>query len=94
MRKQGAQTRRLGVGRRLLPETEVDRIPEQRSELLGTLKARFEKNMNRHNGLEWAKVQARLEADPEKLWSLGEMERTNGEPDVVGFDKSYAVAGW
>ncbi|WP_309891030.1 DUF4256 domain-containing protein [Archangium sp.] len=61
--------------------------PEQREELLRTLRARFEKNMNRHKGLEWAKVQARLEANPEKLWSLHEMERTDGEPDVVGHDK-------
>ena len=59
----------------------------QQEELLSTLKARFEKNMNRHKGIEWAKVQAKLEADPEKLWSLNEMERTGGEPDVVGFDK-------
>jgi hypothetical protein len=61
--------------------------PEQREELLGTLKARFEKNMNRHQGLEWAKVQARLEANPEKLRSLNEMEDTGGEPDVVGDDQ-------
>jgi hypothetical protein len=61
--------------------------PEQREELLNTLKARFEKNMNRHKGLEWAKVQTKLEADTKKLWSLDEMERTGGEPDVVGFDK-------
>ena len=61
--------------------------PEQREELLRALKARFEKNMNRHKGLEWAKVQAKLEANPEKLWSLNEMERTGGEPDVVGYDK-------
>jgi Protein of unknown function (DUF4256) len=61
--------------------------PEQREELLRALKARFEKNMNRHKGLEWAKVQARLEANSEKLWSLNEMERTGGEPDVVGHDK-------
>src|SRR5262247_2217291 len=60
---------------------------EQREELLRALKARFEKNMNRHKGLEWAKVQAKLEANTEKLWSLGEMERTGGEPDVVGHDK-------
>jgi hypothetical protein len=60
---------------------------QQREELLRTLKARFEKNMNRHKGLEWAKVQAKLEADIEKLWSLHEMERTGGEPDVVGQDK-------
>lgn len=58
-----------------------------REELLKALKARFEKNMNRHKGLGWAKVQARLEADAEKLWSLNEMERTGGEPDVVGHDK-------
>jgi hypothetical protein len=61
--------------------------PEQREELLSALKARFEKNMNRHKGLQWAKVQARLEANPEKLWSLHEMERTGGQPDVVGHDK-------
>jgi hypothetical protein len=61
--------------------------PEQREELLGALKARFEKNMNRHKGLEWAKVQAKLEANAEKLWSLNEMESTGGEPDVVGHDK-------
>ena len=61
--------------------------PEQGEELLRALKARFEKNMNRHKGLEWAKVQAKLEANPEKLWSLNEMERTGGEPDVVGYDK-------
>jgi hypothetical protein len=61
--------------------------PEQREELLSALKARFEKNMNRHKGLEWAKVQAKLEANTEKLWSLNEMERTGGEPDVVGHDK-------
>ncbi|WNS76415.1 DUF4256 domain-containing protein [Bacillus sp. DTU_2020_1000418_1_SI_GHA_SEK_038] len=59
---------------------------EQREELLTALKARFEKNMNRHEGLEWAKVQAKLEANTEKLWSLNEMERTEGEPDVVGYD--------
>src|SRR6266540_4567515 len=61
--------------------------PEHREELLRALKARFEKNMNRHKGLEWTKVQAKLEAHPDKLWSLNEMERTGGEPDVVGFDK-------
>jgi hypothetical protein len=60
---------------------------KQREELLRVLKARFETNMNRHKGLEWAKVQAKLEANPEKLWSLNEMERTGGEPDVVGHDK-------
>ena len=61
---------------------------KQREELLTTLKARFEKNINRHQGLEWAKVQVRLEARPEKLWSLNEMEETGGEPDVVGQDRS------
>src|SRR4030081_3806225 len=61
--------------------------PEQRAELLRALKARFEKNMNRHKGLEWDKVQAKLEANAEKLWSLNEMERTGGEPDVVSHDK-------
>ncbi len=60
--------------------------PEQREALLKVLKARFEKNMNRHQGLEWAEVQAKLEASPGKLWSLSEMERTGGEPDVVRHD--------
>ena len=61
--------------------------PEQRENLLRALKARFEKNTNRHKGLEWANVQAKLEANTEKLWSLNEMETTGGEPDVVGHDK-------
>ena len=61
--------------------------PEQHEKLLETLKARFDKNMNRHHGLEWAKLQAHLEANPDKLWSLNEMENTGGEPDVVGHDK-------
>lgn len=61
--------------------------PGQHEELLSVLKARFEKNMNRHKGLEWTKIQAKLEANPEKLWSLDEMEETGGEPDVVGYDK-------
>jgi len=61
--------------------------PKQRDELLKALKTRFGKNMSRHKGLEWAKVQARLEANAEKLWSLNEMERTGGEPDVVGRDE-------
>lgn len=72
-------------------KTEMQRAKDmkakQREELLSTLKARFEKNMNRHQGLEWAKVQAKLEAHAEKLWSLNEMESTGGEPDVVGHDK-------
>jgi hypothetical protein len=59
---------------------------EQREKLLETLQARFEKNMNRHKGLAWAKVLAKLNTNPDKLWSLSEMERTGGEPDVVGFD--------
>ena len=61
-------------------------IQEQNEELLSTLKGRFEKNMNRHEGLEWAKVQEKLEAHLDKLWSLNEMEITDGEPDVVGYD--------
>ena len=59
----------------------------EREELLATLRTRFEKNMNRHKGVEWAKVLSKLEANGEKLWSLSEMERTGGEPDVVGHDK-------
>jgi hypothetical protein len=66
--------------------TRTKLTPEQREELLSTLKARFEKNRSRHKGLEWTDVQARLEADAGKLWSLNEMERTGGEPDVVGRD--------
>jgi hypothetical protein len=62
-------------------------LSEQRKELLTALKSRFEKNMGRHKGLEWAKVQAKLEANAEKLWSLNEMEKTGGEPDVVGHEK-------
>jgi hypothetical protein len=62
--------------------------PKQREELLRALKARFERNMNRHKGFEWAHVQAKLEGNAEKLWSLNEMERTGGEPDVVGHDKT------
>jgi Protein of unknown function (DUF4256) len=61
--------------------------PEQRAELLTALKARFEKNMNHHKGLAWGGVQARLEAHADKLWSLNEMEKTGGEPDVVGYDQ-------
>src|SRR5262245_892708 len=61
--------------------------PQQREELLRALKDRFEKNMNRHRSLEWPRVQAKLEAHFEKLWSLNEMERTGGEPDVVAHDK-------
>lgn len=61
--------------------------PAQRKELINTLKERFEKNMNRHKGIDWTKVQSKLEADSAKLWSLNEMESTGGEPDVVGMDK-------
>ncbi|HEY5746227.1 MAG TPA: DUF4256 domain-containing protein [Chryseolinea sp.] len=68
-------------------KTRKELLPERREELFRALKARFEENMNRHAGLEWAKVQAKLEANAEKLWSLNEMERTGGEPDVVGHDK-------
>jgi hypothetical protein len=64
-----------------------DLSPKQREELLRALKTRFEKNLIRHKGLEWAKVQAKLEANTEKLWSLNEMERTGGEPDVIGHDR-------
>ena len=70
-----------------LMKTKKQLSPEQRKELLAALQARFEKNINRHQGLEWAGVQAKLEANTEKLWSLHEMERTGGEPDVVGHDK-------
>ena len=64
-----------------------DLSPQQREEILRALKARFEKSMNRHKTLEWARVQGKLEASAEKLWSLNEMERTGGEPDVAGHDK-------
>jgi hypothetical protein len=67
--------------------TKKELSAKQREELLAVLKARFEKNTKRHKGLEWAKVQARLEANPDKLWSLNEMERTGGEPDVVEQEK-------
>ena len=66
---------------------EMELSPKQRAELLKALNARFGKNLNRHKDLEWAEVQARLEASAEKLWSLAEMDRTGGEPDVVGQDK-------
>ncbi len=72
---------------RPLKKNKQELSPEQREELLRALKARFEKNMNRHKGLAWAQVQGKLEAATEKLWSLNEMERTGGEPDVVGHDK-------
>jgi hypothetical protein len=69
------------------PSNKKDLSPKQREQLLRALQSRFEKNMNRHQGLEWAKVQAKLETNTERLWSLNEMERTGGEPDVVGHDK-------
>ena len=68
-------------------KTKKDLSREQREEFLKTLKVRFEKNMNRHEGLEWSKIKARLEANPEKLWSIHQMEDTGGEPDVAGHDK-------
>jgi hypothetical protein len=71
---------------RNIDSNKKDLRPERREELLRVLKARFEKNTNRHKGLEWAQVRAKLEADAEKLWSLNEMERTGGEPDVIGRD--------
>jgi hypothetical protein len=71
----------------IMRKSKKELSPEQREELLRALKVRFEKNMNRHKGLEWAKVQAKLGNNTEKLWSLHEMERTGGEPDVVGYDK-------
>ncbi len=70
-----------------LKRNKTELSSKQRGELLGALKGRFEKNMFRHKGLAWAEVQAKLEANSEKLWSLNEMERTGGEPDVVGHDK-------
>jgi len=68
-------------------EDKKELTPDERENLIRVLKTRFEKNMNRHNGLEWDKIQARLEANTKKLWSLNEMERTGGNPDVVGYDK-------
>ncbi|MFD2681826.1 DUF4256 domain-containing protein [Bacillus seohaeanensis] len=68
--------------------TKKELSPEQSEKLLSVLKARFEKNMNRHKDFEWDKVQAKLDANTEKLWSLHEMEITGGEPDVIGYDKS------
>ena len=72
---------------RNISSNKKDLSPEQREELIRVLKARFETNMNRHQGLEWARVHAKLEANAEKLWSLNEMESTGGEPDVVSHDK-------
>jgi hypothetical protein len=75
------------TGARNIHRNKKDLSPKQREELLKALKTRFEKYMDRHQGLEWAQIQARLEAAADKLWSLNEMERTGGEPDVVGHDK-------
>jgi hypothetical protein len=75
-----AKTKKQTTGKKTLS-------PEQQDELLNVLQTRFEKNMKRHKGLDWAKIQARLEKDPVKLWSLDEMESTGGEPDVVSYDK-------
>jgi hypothetical protein len=72
---------------RNIGENKKKLLPKQIEELIRTLKARFEKNMNRHAGVEWAEVEAKLDANAEKLWSLNEMERTGGEPDVVAHDK-------
>ena len=66
----------------------IDLLPEDTEELLKELKTRFEKNVDRHKGLEWDKVRSELAAHPKKLWSLSEMDRTGGEPDVIGFDKA------
>lgn len=68
--------------------TNKELSPDQISELIKRLKVRFEKNMNRHKDLKWSKIQAKLEANPEKLWSLNEMESTGGEPDLIGLDKN------
>ncbi len=75
------------MGMKKVRRVKLDLSVKQSEELLKTLRIRFEKNTNRHKGLAWVKVQARLETKPEKLWSLNEMERTGGEPDVVGYDK-------
>src|SRR5579871_6217389 len=75
------------TGARNIKSNKKDLPAKQREDLLKALKARFEKNMDRHQGLEWTQIQAKLEANAQKLWSLNEMERTGGEPDVVGHDK-------
>jgi len=76
------------ASRRIMKSTRKTLSSKQREELLGSLRARFEKNMNRHRDVEWAKGRAKLESNSEKLWSLHEMEKTGGEPDVVGQDKT------
>jgi len=85
-RARGGLARQSGEAKDKMPKAK-DLLAKQREELLETLKVRFEQNMHRHKGLVWSQVQARLEASAEKLWSLHEMERTGGEPDVVGHDK-------
>jgi hypothetical protein len=77
----------MNSNKKKLPPEQPALPAGRRAELLRTLKTRFEKNMKRHKGLEWAKVQAKVETNPEKMWSLNAMEETGGEPDVVGFDK-------
>jgi uncharacterized protein DUF4256 len=78
---------KLGMNTLIMPKINKELTSEQREELFRALQTRLEKNMNRHNGLEWDKIQAKLDANTEKLWSLNEMERTGGEPDVVCYDK-------
>ena len=84
----GGYLKDIAVQSECLMNTERVMNTEQREDLLKILKTRFEKNMSRHRGLEWAGVQAKLEAHPEKLWSLNEMEKTGGEPDVTGHDST------
>jgi len=78
---------KLGMNTLIMPKINKELTSEQREELFRALQIRLEKNMNRHNGLEWDKIQAKLDANTEKLWSLNEMERTGGEPNVVCYDK-------
>jgi hypothetical protein len=80
-------TANKGISEMTAAKSKKELSPAQRQDLLKALQSRFEKSMNRHQGIDWPKVKARLEANPEKLWSLSEMERTGGEPDVVGHDK-------
>src|SRR6185503_13741290 len=78
---------KLGMNTLIMPKINKELTSEQREELFRALQIRLEKNMNRHNGLEWDKIQAKLDANTEKLWSLNEMKRTGGEPNVVCYDK-------
>lgn len=87
MRKEGVKRLAAQKTQKRGAATRKGLSPEQRDELLRTLKARFERNPNRHKGVEWAKVQGKLAANPDALWSLNEMERSGGEPDAVGQDK-------